>query len=158
MRSLAIDVSPLRAHRDFRLLWLGEIVSETGSQFTLVALYVQVFALTHSSLAVGSIGLVQLFPLLVVSIFGSPFIDRVDRRTLLLGSQLVAAAGSALLWAGAALGHPPLALVYGAAAVVGGVSGFALSTRAAMTPTLVPQEELAQALALNQAMWNTALI
>jgi MFS family permease len=158
VRSLAIDVSPLRAHRDFRLLWLGEIVSETGSQFTLVALYVQVYALTRSSLAVGAIGLVQLAPLIVVSVFGSPFIDRVDRRKLLLGSQVVAAAGSGLLWMGAAIGHPPLALVYSAAAVVGAVSGFALSTRAAMTPTLVPAAELPQALALNQAMWNTALI
>lgn len=158
VRSLAIDMAPLRAHRDFRLLWLGELVSETGSQFTLVALYVQVYALTGSSLAVGAIGLAQLAPLLVVSVFGSPFIDRVDRRKLLLGSQIVAAAGSAMLWAGAALGHPPLALVYCAAAVVGGVSGFALSTRAAMTPTLVPADELPQALALNQAMWNSALI
>jgi MFS family permease len=59
---------------------------------------------------------------------------------------------------GAAIGHPPLALVYSAAAVVGAVSGFALSTRSAMTPTLVPPGELPQALALNQAMWNTALI
>jgi MFS family permease len=158
VRSLAIDVSPLRAHRDFRLLWLGEIVSETGSQFTLVALYVQVYALTHSAFAVGAIGLVQLAPLLVVSVFGSPFIDSVDRRKLLLGSQVVAVLGSGLLWAGAAIGHPPLALVYGAAAVVGAVSGFALSTRSAMTPTLVPANQLPQALALNQAMWNTALI
>ncbi len=158
VRSLAIDVSPLRAHRDFRLLWLGEIVSETGSQFTLVALYVQVYALTHSALAVGGIGMVQLVPLLLVSVFGSPFIDRVDRRRLLIASQIVAAAGSALLWVGAALGHPPLVLVYGAAALVGGVSAFALSTRSAMTPTLVPPGELPQALALNQAMWNTALI
>jgi MFS family permease len=137
---------------------LGEIVSETGSQFTLVALYVQVYALTRSALAVGAIGLVQLAPLIVVSVFGSPFIDRVDRRRLLLGSQVVAAAGSGLLWMGAAIGHPPLALVYSAAAVVGAVSGFALSTRSAMTPTLVPPGELPQALALNQAMWNTALI
>jgi MFS family permease len=158
VRSLAIDVSPLRAHRDFRLLWLGEIVSETGSQFTLVALYIQVYALTRSSLAVGAIGLAQLVPLVFVSVFGSPFIDRVDRRKLLLGSQVVAAAGSGMLWLGAALGHPPLALVYTGAAVVGAVSGFALSTRSAMTPTLVPSDELAQALALNQAMWNTALI
>ncbi|HEY7137778.1 MAG TPA: MFS transporter [Acidimicrobiia bacterium] len=157
-RSLAIDLTPLRTSRDFRLLWLGEIVSETGSQFTLVALYIQVYALTHSSLAVGAIGVVQLVPLLIVSIFGSPLIDRVDRRRLLLVSQFVAAGGSALLWIGAAAGHPPLALIYTAAAIVGGVSGFALSTRSAMTPTLVPERMLSQALALNQAMWNTALI
>jgi MFS family permease len=158
VRALAIDVSPLREHRDFRLLWLGEIVSETGSQFTLVALYVQVYNLTRSSLAVGAIGLAQLVPLVIVSVFGSPFIDRVDRRKLLLGSQIVATAGSGLLWLGAAVGDPPLALVYGGAAIVGGVSGFALSTRSAMTPSLVPADELPQALALNQAMWNTALI
>lgn len=157
-RSLAIDLTPLRTSRDFRLLWLGEIVSETGSQFTLVALYIQVYALTHSSLAVGAIGVVQLVPLLFVSIFGSPLIDRIDRRRLLLVSQVVAAGGSALLWIGAAAGHPPLALVYTAAAIVGGVSGFALSTRSAMTPSLVPERMLSQALALNQAMWNTALI
>jgi MFS family permease len=157
-RSLAIDLTPLRSSRDFRLLWLGELVSETGSQFTLVALYVQVYALTHSSLAVGAIGLVQLVPLVLVSVFASPLIDRIDRRRLLLVAQVVAAGGSALLWIGAASGHPPLALVYVAAAVVGGVSGFALSTRSAMTPSLVPERLLSQALALNQAMWNTALI
>jgi MFS family permease len=157
-RSLAIDVTPLRTSRDFRLLWLGEIVSETGSQFTLVALYIQVYRLTHSSLAVGGIGLVQLVPLLLVSVFGSPLIDRIDRRRLLLVSQIVAVCGSGLLWAGAALGNPPLGLVYLGAAVVGAVSGFALSTRSAMTPTLVPEGMLPQALALNQAMWNTALI
>ncbi len=158
VRSLAIDVTPLRTSRDFRLVWLGEIVSETGSQFTLVALYIQVYNLTGSSLAVGGIGIAQLVPLLLVSIFGSPLIDRIDRRRLLLLSQIVQAGGSGLLLLGAVVGNPPLLLVYAAAGVVGGVSGFALSTRSALTPTLVPAEQLPQALALNQAMWNTALI
>jgi MFS family permease len=158
LRSLAIDVTPLRTSRDFRLVWLGEIVSETGSQFTLVALYIQVYNLTGSSLAVGGIGIAQLVPLLIVSVFGSPLIDRVDRRRLLIVSQFVQAVGSALLLVGALAGNPPLVLVYAAAGVVGGVSGFALSTRSALTPTLVPSNQLPQALALNQAMWNTALI
>jgi ENTS family enterobactin (siderophore) exporter len=58
VRRIAVDLTPLRRSRDFRLLWLGELVSETGSNITLVALYIQVFRLTRSSLAVGAIGLV----------------------------------------------------------------------------------------------------
>ncbi len=54
VRGLAIDITPLRRSRDFRLLWGGELLSQIGSQFTLVALFVQVYALTGSSLAVGA--------------------------------------------------------------------------------------------------------
>src|SRR4051794_14097708 len=53
MRGLAIDLTPLRASRDFRLIWFGELVSQIGSQITLVALLVQMYALTHSAAAVG---------------------------------------------------------------------------------------------------------
>ena len=76
----SIDVSPLRASRDFRLLWAGEMVSQVGSQITLVALFVQVFALTHSSAQVGLIGLVQLGPMVLVSLGFGPQIDLRDRR------------------------------------------------------------------------------
>src|SRR4051795_10285468 len=67
VRRLAVDTQPLRASRDFRLLWTGEMISQVGSQVTLVALFVQVYELTHSSAAVGVIGLVQLVPMVFVS-------------------------------------------------------------------------------------------
>lgn len=157
-RRLAVDLSPLRRSRDFRYLWLGELVSETGSQITLVAVFVQVYDLTHSAAAVGAVGLVQLIPLALAALLGGPLIDRVDRRRLLLVAQCSQAGASALLLVGAIDGHPPLALVYVGAGLVGGLSGFSLSTRAAMTPNLVPEDELASALSLNQVMWNTCLI
>jgi hypothetical protein len=56
VRNVAVDVTPLREHRDFRLLWTGELISETGHQMTRVAILVQVFALTRSTLAVGLTG------------------------------------------------------------------------------------------------------
>ena len=86
-RRLAVDLSPLRESRDFRYLWLGELISETGSQITLVAVFVQVYALTHSPAAVGAVGLVQLVPLALAALLGGPLIDRVDRRRLLLVAQ-----------------------------------------------------------------------
>jgi len=158
LRSLAVDVTPLRTSRDFRLLWTGELVSETGSQIALVAIYVQVFALTGSVAAVGLVGLVQLVPLAVAALLGGPVIDAHDRRRLLLIGQCGQAAGSALLLFGALAGHPPLALVYAGAAVVAGFGGFSLSVRSSMTPNLVPNAQLSAALSLNQVMWSTSLI
>ena len=156
VRGLAIDITPLRRSRDFRLLWGGELLSQIGSQFTLVALFVQVYRLTHSSVAVGLIGLVQLVPMLFVSIGFGPQIDRRDRRRLLLFAQFGLMSASALLLFGAYLGHPPLVLVYGAAALSAAFISISMPTRSAMTPRLVPPELLPQAAALNQIMWQTA--
>jgi MFS family permease len=157
LRRLAVDLTPLR-HRDFRLLWLGDLVSEAGSQIALVAVFVQVFALTHSAAAVGLVGLVQLVPLAFAALLGGPLIDAVDRRRLLLAAQCGQALASSLLFVGALAGHPPLALVYVGAGLVAGFGGLALSTRLAMTPNLVPAEQLPSALSLHQVMWNTCLI
>ncbi len=157
-RRLAVDLTPLRRSRDFRLLWLGELVSEAGSQVALVAVFVQVFALTRSPAAVGAVGAVQLVPLAVAALLGGPVIDRYDRRRLLLIAQCGQAGASGLLLAGALAGHPPLALVYVGAGLVAGCSGFSLSTRASMTPNLVTPAQLPSALSLNQVGWNTCLI
>lgn len=158
LRRLAVDLTPLRASRDFRLLWVGDLVSEAGSQIALVAVFVQVFALTHSAAAVGAVGLVQLVPLAAAALLGGPVIDTMDRRRLLLVAQWGQAVGAAILLAGALAGRPPVALVYLGAAVVAGFSGFSMSARASTTPNLVPSDQLAAALSLNQVMWNTTLI
>src|SRR3954470_6206672 len=112
LRQLAIDITPLRRSRDFRLLWFGEMVSQVGSQITIVALFVQVYALTNSAAAVGFVGLVQLGPMVLVSIGLGPEIDRRDRRKLLLIAQTGLMLASVLLLVGARMGDPPLALLY----------------------------------------------
>ncbi len=158
MRRLAVDISPLRASRDFRLLWSGELVSQVGSQVTLVALFVQVYRLTGSSAAVGVIGIVQLVPMILVSVGIGPQIDRRDRRVLLIVAQFGLMVSSILLLTGALAGRPPLVLVYGAAAMNAGFVSVSMPTRAAMTPNFVPRDLLANAAALNQVMWNGAAV
>jgi MFS family permease len=158
LRRIAVDLTPLRKSRDFRLLWTGELVSEAGSYVTLVAVYVQVFALTRSAAAVGLVGLAQLVPLAFAALLGGPLIDTHDRRRLLLLGQCGQAAASGVLLAGAIAGDPPLVLVYAGAALVGGFGGFSLTVRSAMTPNLVPAEQLQSALSLNQAMFATCVI
>ena len=158
MRRLAVDLTPLRTSRDFRLLWLGELVSETGSQIALVAVYVQVFALTGSAAAVGLVGLAQLIPLALAAVLGGPLIDSHDRRRLLLVAQCGQALASGVLLAGALADDPPLAVVYVGAGLVAGFGGFSLAVRSSMTPNLVAGDQLASASALNQVMFHTTLI
>ena len=156
LRRLTIDVTPLRQSRDFRLLWTGEMLSQVGSQITLVALFVQIYALTKSSAAVGVVGLVQLLPMVIVSLGFGPQIDLRDRRRILLGAQIGLMFASTVLLFGARMHHPPLALLYSAAALNAAFTSISMPTRAAMTPNLVSRELLAPAAALNQVMWNGA--
>lgn len=157
-RRFAVDVTPLRRSRDFRLIWGGEVVSQIGTQITTVALLIQVFDLTKSSAAVGAVGLVQLVPMIFVSLGIGPVIDRVDRRKVLVVAQVAQASASALLLVGALMHRPPIALVFGAAALSAAFVSVALPTRAAVTPTLVGAEYMPAAAALNQVMWTTAAV
>jgi MFS family permease len=158
VRGLAVDLTPLRTSRDFRLLWVGEIVSEAGHQVTRVAIYVQIFQLTGSAAAVGLVGLVELVPLVLASVIGGTVVDAVDRRKLLLVTQFALAGAAGLLLVTALSDSPPVALVYVGAGLAAGVSGIASPTRSAMTPRLVPADQVPAAIALNQVMWNAASI
>jgi MFS family permease len=158
IRGLAIDLTPLRASRDFRLLWAGELISTTGRQITVVALPYQIFKLTGSSLAVGMIGLVQVVPLILFSQVGGAIADRMDRRKLILLTEIGLGVTSALLVVGALVHHPSLWYLYAVAGLQAGLSGINSPTRSAAVPNLVPRQQLPAALALNQVMFNTTLI
>jgi MFS family permease len=78
------DIAPLRASREFRLLWTGQLISQAGSALRLVAVPYQVYVLTGSSLAVGLLGLFSAVPLITLSLWGGVIADRVDRRRMLV--------------------------------------------------------------------------
>jgi MFS family permease len=156
VRRIAVDVTPLRSSRDFRRLWLGLLASTFGSQFTIVATYVQVYRLTESTAAVGLLGLVGFLGLVAGTLGGSTFLDAFDRRKILIASQLGYLASSGLLFAGALHGDPPLALIYVAVAGVAATSAIDSPTRSAMTPRLLDRGLLPTAAALNQIVWNGA--
>jgi MFS family permease len=154
VQRVAIDITPLRTSRDFRALWLGELVSMFGRQFTLVALPFQVFEQTHSSLAVGLIGLVQLVPLMLFSIGGGPMTDRVDRRKLIIFTEIGMALSTGLLFYAAVSHHSPLWFLYLATASTAAIGALNAPARSAATPTLVSREQLPAAVALNQLLFS----
>jgi MFS family permease len=158
LRRLAIDIAPLRASRDFRLIWSGLFVTATGSQFTLVAVFVQVKELTGSEAAVGATGLAYLFGLVAGALAGGAILDAWDRRRLLMFAQVGLAAGSAILLAGAIAGEPPLWLIYTGLAVLAASSSLDGPTRSAITARILEPGQLPAAQALNQVVWNTAAL
>ncbi|HEX6492312.1 MAG TPA: MFS transporter [Candidatus Dormibacteraeota bacterium] len=158
LRGLAVDISPLRTSRDFRLLWAGQLVSTMGRQITAVAVPYQVYRLTGSTLDVGLLGLAQAVPLVLCSLIGGAVADRVDRRRLLLVTTLLLALCSGLYAAGALHGHPPLWALYAIAAVAAGLSAFDQPARSATVPNLVPRERIAAAVALMFGLFQVSLV
>ncbi len=149
---LLADTTPLRESRQYRLLFLNEGLAFLGSQITVVAVPLQVYLLTHSSLAVGLVGLAQLGPLLACSLVGGAVVDAVDRRTLMLWVQLARGALSAGLVVNALAPHPSLWPLYALTSVSAGLSAFDSPARMAAVPALVRRELVPAAAALHQVL------
>jgi MFS family permease len=156
-RRLLIDITPLRRSRDFRALIIGQTVSVLGTQLTAVAVPYQVYELTRSSLDVGLVSLVQLFPLVIGSLVGGSVVDAVDRRRLLLVVESLAAACSAGLAVNADL-MPALWPLFVLPAVAATLSGFDSSARSAMVPNMVRRSEVSTANAMFQALFQLGAV
>ncbi|MDP9252703.1 MAG: MFS transporter [Chloroflexota bacterium] len=156
--ALLPDLSPLRRHRSFRLLWFGQLVSQGGTQVRLVALPYQIYLLTGSSLHVGLIGLFQAIPLLALTLFGGVIADRVDRRRLLILTQSGLMATSLTLAIVTQFGFTELWILYALTALSAGFSAIDQPTRGALVPTLVDREELPAAIALNQMLYQSTAV
>ena len=85
---IAIDLQPLRASRDLRLLLTGEFLTGLGTQAALVALPFQLYTQTGSAFLTGLLGAVELVPLIAAGLYGGAIADRMDRRRLLLLVQI----------------------------------------------------------------------
>ena len=144
-----LNLAPLQKHRDYRLLYTGQLVSMFGSMITYVAVPYQVFELTHSSFVVGLLGAAQLVPLLLFALWGGAYADALDRRKLLIVSEIVMMAGSLALAINGMLAHASVTLIFVVAAAMSACNGFHRPALDAMTPRLVDREDLTAVSALN---------
>jgi MFS family permease len=158
LRMAAIDLGPLRRHRDFRLLFFGQGTSFLGSMITYVALPYQVYQLTGSSLMVGLLGIAELFPLLVTALLGGLLADARDRRRMLQLTELSLAAASGVLLLNALLPDPQLWLLFVVAATMAGLDGLQRPSLDALTPRLVDRAELPAASAIDSFRFTIGLI
>ena len=155
---IALDLAPLRASRDLRLLLGGEFLTGLGTQAALVALPYQIYTQTGSALLTGLLGAVELGPLVAAALLGGAIADRTDRRLLLLGVQAGLVAAAATLAAAAIAGEPPVWALYLLAAAVAGFGSLEGVVRTAIVPNLVAPEHLRPALALSFGLYQLTAV
>jgi MFS family permease len=155
---LFVDISPLRNSAQYRRLWFGYAVNQLGSQLTIVAVAYQVYRLTGSSLDVGLISLAQLVPAIIGPIVGGSLADAMDRRTILLFTNVGGALCTVGLAVNASLGHPGLWPLYACGALSATFSGVDQPTRNAMMLMLVDRDSFVAANALRTLLQQIALV
>src|SRR5438067_5146480 len=145
-------------HRDFRLLWIGQLVSTTGSQMQLVAINWHVYLLTRSSLALGAVGLVRVLPIIFCSLIGGVVADVFDRRRLLVITQTVMLLSAGALAAITASGLESVWPIYLLTALSSAATAFDNPSRQALLPMLVPAEVFPNAVSLGLIAFQVSMI
>ncbi|MGA7834730.1 MAG: MFS transporter [Acidimicrobiales bacterium] len=157
-RLFGVDLAPLRESAQYRRLYVAGFISMLGSMATYVAVPYQLKQLTHSTLAVGSIGLVELVPLVVFGLYGGVLADRLNRRRLIIAMEIVLMLSTSLLLANALLSHPVTWILYADAGVVAAASSLQSPSVSALNQLFVPHELQRSASALSNVSGTTASI
>jgi MFS family permease len=142
--------------RNFAPYFVGNATSASGTWFQNLAASILVFRITHSPFLLGVLNFCQFVPVLVLSPWAGGLADRVDRRRLLLVTQVCAtgltAGLAALAWGGSADEW----VVIGFSGVLGVVSAISVPAQQSLVVALVEEEDVPQAVALNSMTFNLA--
>ncbi|MGW0475927.1 MFS transporter [Streptomyces coeruleorubidus] len=156
-RRWAMDTRPLRRPA-YRRLWGSTIVTAVGSQLTAVAVPKQIYDITGSSAWVGAASLAGLVPLIVFALWGGAIADSMDRRKLLLITNIGIAVTSLLFWLQAFTGLESVAALMVLLAVQQAFWGLNAPARNASIARLVPEDELPAANALGSTVMQTGQV
>jgi MFS family permease len=137
---------------------LGQIVSVTGSQMQFVAINWHVYLLTKSPLALGLVGLFRGVPIIVCSLAGGVVADAVDRRKLLVVTQLAMLSSAAMLTVFTIAGLESVWPIYVLSALAAAAQAFDTPARQSLMPALVPAEVFPNAVSLGIIVFNVATI
>jgi MFS family permease len=149
--------SALRS-RDFRVLWWATFSSNVGTWMQNVALGAFAYQLSHSAGFVALTGFAQLGPLLLLATIGGMLADAVDRRRLLVTTNLVQLVFSAVLAVVAAAPHPSKALLLLVVLAIGVANALTGPPLASLLPNLVPRVDLPGAIALQSVQMNLSRV
>lgn len=146
-------------YRDYRLLWAGQLISQTGSTMQSLTINWHISVLTNfDPLALGLVGLSRVVPIVFFSLLGGAVADARDRRKLMLLTQSAMAIFAAVLGFLTDRGLNIVWPIYGLNAMSAAAWAFDNPARQALIPSLVPRENLANAMSLNSIMFQTATI
>ena len=153
--ALSSYVSILKHNRNFRLLYIGQTISQLGDWFNAVAVYALLLDLTGSATAVAWMMIVQFLPVAIFGPLAGVIVDRVDRRRLMIATDLVR---GALIFTLLLIRRPDQVwIAYVVMAVAVGAQAFFEPARTATIPNVTAPEDLLAANALSSATWSAML-
>jgi MFS family permease len=156
--NLTIDLTPLKISRDYRLLFFGQMISAFGSMMSFVAIPVQMYQLTESSLMVGLLGIAEFVPVATLAFVGGALADAVDRRKMLRLTEIGQMLVTALLLFNALLPTPKVWILFLCAALHAGFAALQRPSFEALIQKITPPELLTSVAALNAVRWTTTAI
>jgi MFS family permease len=157
VRRLLVDITPLRSSRPYRFLWVGGSLASIGSNLISVAVALQVYDLTQSTLSVGFVGIFALIPLLAFGLYGGSIVDAYDRRKVILVSQTGLTVVGATLAIVSSTGTVTVGLLYGLVAAQSAFFAVHNPARRAVIPRMLPDSLLPAANALSSLAMGVSL-
>jgi len=158
-RGRALDRSFAALHtRNYRLFFVGQLISQSGTWMQRMAQAWLVLDLTGSPLALGTVTALQFVPILALTLVGGVIADRMPKRDFLLVSQAVRMLQALALWGLVALGRIELWHVYALTLVYGVAVALEQPARRAFPSELVPRDQVGSAIAMNSALNNGARV
>jgi MFS family permease len=139
---------PALRHHDFRMFWVGQAFSVIANQFTSVAMAWQIYELTNSPLQIGLLGLARALPQMALTLVGGLLADAVDRRRMLMATQVAQFVVAAILVLFTVSGVITPAVLYACSAFFALFTALENPSRQAYVPNLLPREQLASGIAL----------
>ncbi|MBB3733659.1 MFS transporter [Nonomuraea dietziae] len=155
---LKMDLGPLRDSRDYRLLMASGVITMFGTFITMVAVPYQMKQLTGSYVAVGLVSLAEFVPMVICGLWGGAIADALDRRKVILLSEVGLLVTSAMLTFNAMLPEPQIWVLYVVGALSTGLASLQRPSMEALIPQVVRHDQLGAAAVLASLRWNIGAI
>lgn len=149
---------PALASRDFRLLWLGQVISISGSQMQNVAIAYEIYQRTGSKAMLGMVGLARIVPIVIFALVGGVIADSYRRRTIMMVTQATMMAAAVCLALLNEVGSSSALLILLLTSVTAAAGAFDGPARQALMPSLVPPQHFANAVSLSTMVFQTSMI
>ncbi len=155
---VAVDPTPLKISRDYRLFFGGQAVSSFGSMMTYAVFPLQMYQLTKSNVYVGLIGIVEFAPMFVLALIGGALADSVDRRKLIISLEIMKALLIGLLVVNALLAQPKIWALFAVTFFYAAVAALQRPAIETILPNILGADHMPAASALGSLRYNFAAI
>src|SRR5215203_3567299 len=155
---MLLDLSPLKASRDYRLLFTGQLVSFFGSMMTFIVVPWQMYRLTESSAMVGYIYLAEFVPMVALAFVGGALADFLDKRKMLRLTEIGQTSVTAILLINSLLPNPRIWVLFVAVALHAGFAAIQRPAFESFIQKVIPPDLMSAVMALNSIRWSVGAI